>query len=76
MGPKGRSKRKPAKEEVSRSLESLDDLPAPPAPKQPKIVPSITKGVSVPSKPRVGGEFQAVLPAPAAPAPAAAPPAP
>lgn len=36
--------------------------------KQPKAVPSIIKGVAVVRKPRVGEEFQAVLPSPAQPA--------
>jgi hypothetical protein len=37
--------------------------------KQPKLVPSITHGVSVPHKPRVGADFQAVLPPPPPPPP-------
>lgn len=77
MGPRARNKRKPPKADVFRSLDKaeqeIDDLAPEPTTKQPKVVPSITKGVSVPRKPRVGDDFQATLPEPipAAPKPAA-----
>ncbi len=58
MERKARSKRKPPKAEVSRSLEKIEILP---------------EELSVPRKPRVGEDFQAALPdpVPAAPNPAA-----
>jgi len=53
-----------------KDLEVNDSVsPDSPSKKQSKMIPSITKGVSVPSKPRVGPEFQAQLP-PVQPKPA------
>lgn len=50
------------KEATKRSHETFENDGDPPVIKSPKLVPSITKGVSVRRKPRVGEEYQALLP--------------